>query len=204
MFLEINHKNPDVRKIKQVVQTLHDDGVIIYPTDTIYGFGCDISNKNALERICKIKGIDPEKTEFSFICESLSQVTDYSAVIDNVTFRLMKHHLPGPFTFILKGNNALPKILKNKRKTIGIRIPDNPICMAIVQELGRPLLTTSLKVDDKITPYLTDPTEMYEVYQNLVDIVIDGGMGGNEPSTVIDCTTEDPKVIRQGLGQIVF
>lgn len=202
MLISINPDNPQGRKIDQMVGILEDGGVIIYPTDTVYGIGCDITNKNAVERVARLRGLDPGKALFSFICEDISQVTDYSAQINNDVFRLMKSHLPGPFTFILKANNRTPKILKNRKETIGVRIIDNNIIDALVKGLGRPILTASLKNDDEITEYFTDPIDIHEDYGKLVDAVIDGGIGGNEPSTVIDCTGREPILQRQGAGQL--
>ncbi|MEL6669269.1 MAG: L-threonylcarbamoyladenylate synthase [Bacteroidota bacterium] len=202
MLISINTDNPQGRKIDQMVGILEDGGVIIYPTDTVYGIGCDITNKNAVERVARLRGLDPGKALFSFICEDISQVTDYSAQINNDVFRLMKSHLPGPFTFILKANNRTPKILKNRKETIGVRIIDNNIIDALVKGLGRPILTASLKNDDEITEYFTDPIDIHEDYGKLVDAVIDGGIGGNEPSTVIDCTGREPILQRQGAGQL--
>ncbi|MEM7571601.1 MAG: L-threonylcarbamoyladenylate synthase [Bacteroidota bacterium] len=202
MLLVINSDNPQQRKIDQLVSLLEDGGVIIYPTDTVYGIGCDITNKKAVERVARLRGLDPGKALFSFICEDISQVTDYSAQINNDVFRLMKAHLPGPFTFILKANNRTPKILKNRKETIGVRIVDNNIVAALVKGLGRPILTASLKSDDEITEYFTDPQDIYEDYKKLVDAVIDGGIGGNQPSTIIDCTGSEPILQREGAGQL--
>lgn len=203
MLLRINPDNPEGRKIQQVVDILANGGVVIYPTDTVYGIGCDITNKKAVERICQLRGLDPNKALLSIICKDISQVAEYAAQIDNEVFRVMKHHLPGPFTFVLKGSNHLPKVLKNRKETIGIRIPDNRIVLALVEQLGRPILTASLKSDDEIAEYFTDPTDIYEDFKKLVDVVIDGGIGGNIPSTVIDCTGNQPLVVREGAGQLL-
>ncbi|MFT7121482.1 MAG: tRNA threonylcarbamoyl adenosine modification protein (Sua5/YciO/YrdC/YwlC family) [Neolewinella sp.] len=182
-----------------MVGILEEGGVIIYPTDTVYGIGCDITNKNAVEKVARIRGIDPDKAMFSFICEDISQVTDYSKTISNDVFRVMKHNLPGPFTFILNSNNKTPKILKNRKETIGVRIIDNNIVDALVRGLGRPILTASVKSGD-VNEYFTDPRDIYEKYGKQVDAVIDGGTGGTEPSTVIICTGSEPEMYREGAG----
>ncbi|MEM0991653.1 MAG: L-threonylcarbamoyladenylate synthase [Bacteroidota bacterium] len=201
MLLKIHPENPEGRKIQKVITTLENGGVIIYPTDTVYGIGCDIFNQAAVDQICSIRGLDPVKARLSFICQDISQISNYTAPIDNEVFRLMKKHLPGRFTFVLKSNNQVPKRFKNRKKTIGVRIPDNIICQSIVQALGRPILTASLKSDDEILEYFTNPFDIYEDYRRQVDIVIDGGPGGNVPSTVVDCTSSDIKILRQGAGE---
>ena len=200
MIVSINPDNPQPRLIKQMLAILEEGGVIIYPTDTVYGIGCDITNKNAVERVAQIRGIDPQKAMFSFICEDISQVTDYSATISNDIFRVMKHNLPGPFTFILKSNNRTPKILKNRKETIGVRIIDNNIVAALVSGLGRPILTASVKHTDDAMEYYTDPHEINEAYGKRVDAVIDGGIGGVEASTIIDCTGSEAILQREGAG----
>ncbi|MCB0562142.1 MAG: threonylcarbamoyl-AMP synthase [Lewinellaceae bacterium] len=200
MLLKINPDNPEGRKIRSAVDTLESGGVIIYPTDTVYALGCDINDNKAVDRICKLRGLDPNKAHLSLICRDISQVSDYSQQIDNQVFRLMKKHLPGPFTFVLNSNNQVPKMFKNRKRTIGIRIPDNNICMAIIEALGRPILTASLKSDDEILEYFTDPIDIYEDYKKLVDLVIDGGVGGNMPSTVVDYTGAEPVILREGAG----
>ncbi len=202
MLLRINPDNPEGRKIRQVVETIEAGGIIIYPTDTVYALGCDMANKKAVERLARLRGIRAEEALFSIICQDISQVTDYAALITNDVFRVMKHNLPGPFTFILKANNRLPKILKNRKETIGIRIPNNNIAQQIISELGRPLISASLKSEDNITEYYTDPEDIYEHYRKLVDTVIDGGPGGNKPSTIIDCTEDTPLLDREGAGQL--
>ena len=204
MLLNINPDNPEGRKIKQAVEVLEKGGTVIYPTDTVYGLGCDIFNKKAVERIARIRGLDPGKALFSFICKDISQVAEYAAQIDNSIFKLLKHNLPGPFTFVLKANNRVPKILKNRKDTIGIRIPDNNIIRDLVEGLGRPILTTSLRSDDEITEYFTEPIDFYDDFKKLVDVVIDGGPGRNVASTVVDCTGDEPSIIRQGVGEIVL
>jgi tRNA threonylcarbamoyl adenosine modification protein (Sua5/YciO/YrdC/YwlC family) len=201
MLLKLYEKNPDQRQIDKVVELLRDGGVIIYPTDTVYGIGCDITKSRAVERVARIKGIKPEKAQFSFICSDLSHLSDF-AKVDNTTFKLMKSYLPGPYTFILNASNQVPKSIKNHRKTVGIRIPDNNIILEIVRQLGNPILTTSLKEDDQILEYPTDPELIHEEYGDLVDAVIDGGYGGIVPSTIIDCSGDEPVNIRQGLGEV--
>ncbi|MBN2776465.1 MAG: threonylcarbamoyl-AMP synthase [Bacteroidales bacterium] len=198
LFIRMYEENPAPRHIRQIVDILQNGGVIIYPTDTVYGIGCDITKPKAIERVAQLKGIKAEKANFSFICYDMSHLSDYTKPIDNNIFKMMKRNLPGPFTFILEANNNVPKILKANRKTIGIRIPDNNIIREIVNALGNPILTTSLKADDEILEYTTDPELIYEDYQNLVDAVIDGGYGGNIASTVVDCTNDEPEIIRLG------
>lgn len=200
MLLRLYPDNIDMRKMQQVVDCLKRGGLVIYPTDTVYGLGCDIYNKEAVEKICRLKGVKVEKMNFSFLCYDLSNISEYTLNLDTPTFKLMKRCLPGPFTFILKANNNIPKLFKNNKKTIGIRVPDNPIARTIVHELGNPILTTSIHHEDDIIDYITEPEAIYERYENLVDIVIDGGVGGYTPSTIIDCTGSEPVLVREGLG----
>ena len=200
MLVSIHPDNPQPKLIQQMVDILEDGGVIIYPTDTVYGIGCDITNKNAVERVARIRGLDPAKAMFSFICEDISQVTDYSKTISNDVFRVMKHNLPGPFTFILNSNNKTPKILKNRKETIGVRIIDNNIVDALVRGLGRPILTASVKTGDEVVEYYTDPQEIYDRFGKQVDAVIDGGKGGTTASTVIVCTGTEAELYREGAG----
>ena len=202
MFLEIFPHNMDMRKMQKVVDCLKSGGLVIYPTDTVYGLGCDIYNKEAVEKICRIKNVKPEKMNFSFICYDLSHISDFTVSVDTPTYKLMKRCLPGPYTFILKANNTIPKLFKNNKKTVGIRVPDNEIARTIVQELGHPILTTSVHHEDDIIDYITDASAIYERYENLVDIVIDGGGGGYKPSTIIDCTGDEPVVLREGAGPV--
>jgi len=202
MFVKLYEKNPDQRHITKILHLLENGGVIIYPTDTVYGMGCDITKARAVERVARIKGIKPEKARFSFICSDLSHLSDFARHVDNQTFKLMKSHFPGPFTFILNASTQVPKSIKQKRKTVGIRIPANNIILEIVRQLGHPILTTSLKEDDDILEYPTDPELIYEEYRDLVDVVIDGGYGGMEPSTIVDCSAGEPEIVRQGLGQL--
>lgn len=199
MLLNIHPKDPQPRLIEQAVKILRDGGIVIYPTDTIYGLGCDIFQHKAVERICRIKNMDPKKAQLSFICRDLSHLSDYTKSIDTPLYRMLKGNLPGPFTFILPASKQVPKILKSKKDTIGLRVPDNKICMMLLEALGRPLLSTSLP-GEMIEEY-TDPEYIEDRFGNLVDAVIDGGSGGFIPSTVVDCTTEDWTVIREGLGE---
>lgn len=202
MLLTIHPEDPQPRLIAQVVESLKNGGVIIYPTDTIYGLGCDINQPKAVERICRIKGIDPKKAQLSFICRDLSHLSDYTKSIDTPLYRVLKNNLPGPFTFILPASKQVPKILKTKKDTIGLRIPDNNISMAILEALDNPILSASLP-GEMVEEY-TDPEIIYETFGKLVDFVIDGGPGGIIPSTVIDCTNNNEfEIIRQGLGVLV-
>ncbi len=197
-YIKMYADNPAERQIHRIVSVLKNGGVIIYPTDTVYGIGCDITKPKAIEKVAQLKDVKVSKANFSFICYDMSHLSDFTKPLSNNIFKLMKRNLPGPFTFILEANNNVPKLFKANRKSIGIRIPDNNIIREIVKYLGNPILTTSLKADDEIIEYTTDPELIYEDYQNLVDIVIDGGYGGNIASTVIDCTTDDLEVIRMG------
>lgn len=198
-FLTIHPETPEIRKIQHVVKCLRDGGVVIYPTDTVYALGCDIHNARAVERIAKIKGIKPHKNDFSFICYDLSHIADY-AKVGNTAFKIMKKCLPGPYTFILEASNKVPKLLNTNKKTVGIRIPDHPITRLLVKELGNPIITTSIKEDDDFREYPTDPEEIFERFQHLVDIVVDGGYGGLIPSTIVKAVDDELEVVRQGLG----
>lgn len=207
MLIKIHPENPDKRKIKIVADTLREGGVIIYPTDTVYGIACDMKNLTALERVARIKGVKREMANFSLICFNLSHLADFCKPIDTSTFKIMKKALPGPFTFILNANSNVPKIFKSKKRTIGIRVPDNNIAREIVNELGNPIISTSLKENSPNSTvgtedYLTDPGKIHEKYGKLVDLVIDGGFGYNEASTIIDCTGTKPELVRQGIGII--
>jgi tRNA threonylcarbamoyl adenosine modification protein (Sua5/YciO/YrdC/YwlC family) len=204
MIIQIHPDNPNPREIKQVIECLKDGGVIVYPSDTVYGIGCDIFNKKAVERVAKIKGINIKKNNFSFICSDLSHISDFTKQIDNPTYKLMKRNLPGPFTFILNANNSIPKLFKINKKTIGIRVPNHNIPLEIVSQLGNPIITTSVKDDDKILEHSTEPELIYEKLKHLVDIVIDGGYAGNKPSTIVDCTTTDFEILRQGKGDLIL
>ena len=203
MLKRIYNDNPDEKKIDEVVKCLENGGIIIYPTDTVYGLGCDINNKKALERIARIKGIKLKDAHFSFICFDLSDLSQYAKQINNRTFKLLKRIFPGPFTIILKGTNKIPKIFSNKKKTVGIRIPNNNIVREIVKKFGNPIVSTSILDEDAVIEYSTDPELIYEKYKELVDLVIDGGYGMHIASTVVDCTDEnDYKIIREGKGNI--
>lgn len=199
-LIKLYNENPNPKTINNIVSELRNGAVIIYPTDTIYGIGCDIYNKKAVERVARITGQNPAKANFSIICHDLSQLSDYSKPISNDVFKVMKKNLPGAFTFILNANNNVPKLFSGKKKTIGIRIPDNNIIRELVKELGNPVITTSIHDDDEIVEYSTDPELIHEKYEKLVDIVIDGGFGDNTPSTVIDCTDNALEIIREGKG----
>ena len=202
MLLKIYPENPNEKKIQQVVECLKDGGVIIYPTDTVYGLGCDIFKQKAVEKIASIKKINIKKHNFSFICSDLSHLSDFTKPMDRSTYKLMKKALPGAFTFILNANNTIPKLFKNNRKTIGIRVPNHNIPRKIVELLGNPILTTSIRDDDSIVEYSTDPELIYEKYKKQVDIVIDCGYGNLVPSTIVDCSKVEIEIIRQGLGKL--
>jgi tRNA threonylcarbamoyl adenosine modification protein (Sua5/YciO/YrdC/YwlC family) len=199
-FIKLYNENPNPKEIAKVVKVLQSGGLVIYPTDTIYGLGCDITKTKSLEKIAQIKGVQLEKANLSFICNDLSHLSDYVKQLDSATFKILKRALPGPYTFILPGSNNLPKVFK-KKKTVGIRIPDNNIIRTLVAELGNPIVSTSIRDEDDVLEYTTDPELIFEKWQGLVDVVIDGGYGDNEPSTVIDLT-EEPVVIREGKGSL--
>jgi tRNA threonylcarbamoyl adenosine modification protein (Sua5/YciO/YrdC/YwlC family) len=200
-IIKLYEENTDQKQLRKIAKAMKEGALVIYPTDTVYGLGCDITNKAAVERIAQIKGVKSDKANFSFICESLSNLSDYTSQIDSGTFKLLKRNLPGPYTFILSGNNNLPGIFK-KKKTVGIRVPDNAIAIGLVRELGNPIISTSIKDDDEVLEYTTDPSLIAEKWDKLVDIVIDAGFGGNVGSTVIDLTTSEPVLIREGKGSI--
>ena len=199
-FIKIYENKPSEAAIQKVVSVLRNGGLVIYPTDTVYGLGCDITNSKALERIARIKGIKLEKANFSFVCHDLSNLSDYVKQIDTPTFKILKHHLPGPYTFILPGNNNLPKEFK-KKTTVGIRVPDNAIALEIVKQLGNPIVSTSIHDEDAVLEYSTDPELIFEKWQNLVDVVIDGGYGDNMGSTIVDLSGYEPVLIRAGKGE---
>ena len=201
MLIKLFEDNPNQRDILKIVDILKDGGLIIYPTDTIYAIGCDINHMKAVQRVCQLKGVKPEKANFSMICQDLSNIATYAKVTNDV-FKVMKRNLPGPFTFVLPATNKLPNVMMNRRKTIGIRIPNNFIVKAIVEELSNPLLTTSVKSDDDVVEYMTDPELIHEKYEKLVDLVVDGGYGHNVASTVVDCSKGDIEIIRQGIGEL--
>lgn len=203
MLLRLNYDNPHPKDIQFIVDCLKNDGVIIYPTDTVYSIGCDITRPKAIEKLCRLKNIKPEKANFSFVCSDLSHLSNFARPISNSTFRVMKKALPGPYTFILEANNNVPKLLKQNKKTVGIRVPDNVICNTIITALGNPIITTSLhNTDDDIMDYFTDPEVIHREYENKVDIVIDGGFGNLYASTVIDCSGDELLVLREGLGSL--
>ena len=200
-FIKIYEDNPNPKEIKEVVKVLKKGGLIIYPTDTVYGLGCDITNVKALEKIARIKGVKLEKANFSFICHDLSNLSDYVKQIDTATFKILKRALPGPYTFILPGAKTLPSVFK-KKKTVGIRVPANNIALEIVKELGNPIISTSIRDDDEVIEYTTDPELILEKWDNLVDLVIDGGYGDNVASTIIDLSEDEPVIIREGKGSL--
>lgn len=201
-LIKLYPENPDPRKIQRIVDVLRAGGIIIYPTDTVYGMGCDIHNLRAIERIALIKGIKVKKHNFSFICYDLSNISEYTRALSTPVFKIMKKTLPGPYTFILEANNNVPKILNSNKKTVGIRVPDHSIPRLLVRELGSPILTTSIKDDDDVIEYSTDPELIFEKYRDLVDIVIDGGYGNNVASTILDCTGGEIEIVREGLGPV--
>lgn len=200
-LIRIYEENPNPRAVERVVNVLKSGGLVIYPTDTVYGLGCDITNSRALERLARIKGVKLEKANWSFICPDLSNLSDFARNIDTPTFKILKRALPGPFTFILRGSNQLPKDFK-KKKTVGIRVPDNAIAQALVRGLGRPIVSTSIRDEDDVLEYTTDPELIYEKWQNLVDVVVDGGYGDNVASTVVDLTGPEPEIVREGKGPL--
>lgn len=200
-FIKIYPENPNAKEIAKIVSILRDGGLVIYPTDTVYGLGCDITNTKALEKIARIKGIKLDKANFSFVCHDLSNISDYVKQIETSTFKILKRSLPGPYTFILPGNNNLPKEFK-KKKTVGIRVPDNAIALELVRQLGNPIVSTSIYDEDTLVEYTTDPELIFEKWQNIVDVVIDGGFGDNQPSTIIDLSGSEPEVLREGKGDI--
>jgi tRNA threonylcarbamoyl adenosine modification protein (Sua5/YciO/YrdC/YwlC family) len=201
-LLKIHPVNPEQRKIRHVVEVLTKGGLIVYPTDTVYGLGCDLMNKKAIERLCRVVGVKPQKLDLSFVCRDLSQISEYARRIETPVFKVLKKALPGPFTFILESSSKVPRILDANKKTVGIRIPDHAVPRCLVELLGNPLITASIKNEDLIREYTTDPGEMYEDLKHVVDIVIDSGAGGNVPSTVVDCTGATMEITRQGLGDL--
>jgi tRNA threonylcarbamoyl adenosine modification protein (Sua5/YciO/YrdC/YwlC family) len=202
MILRIHPQTPDPRQLSKAIDVLRDGGVIIYPTDGVYAFGCDITKNKALERIAKLKGIRVEKADFSVVFDQISRLIDYTRPVDTPVFKLMKSCLPGPYTFILNANNSVPKLFKNNKRTLGIRIPDNKICMELVRGLNGPIISSSVHDEDEIVEYTTDPDLIHERYKDQVDLIIDGGYGALIPSTIIDCTGDEPILIRQGAGEV--
>ncbi|WP_353126485.1 L-threonylcarbamoyladenylate synthase [Parapedobacter pyrenivorans] len=202
MLLKIYEQNPNPKAIQQVANVLRRGGLIIYPTDTVYGLGCDINNHKAIERVCELRGIKPEKANLSLICYDLTAISQYTKPFGTVTFRILKRALPGPFTFIFNASGQVPKLLSSKKKTVGIRVPDNNIAREIVRELGNPIVSASIHDEDEIVEYSTDPELIHEKFVDLVDIVIDGGYGGNVASTVVDATSDDFEILREGKGDL--
>lgn len=200
MLIKLYEENPNQREIEKVLEVLRGGGIIIYPTDTVYGIGCDITNVKAVEKVANYKNVKVEKSNMSFICSDLSHLSDYAKPISNQVFKLLKRNLPGPFTFILEANSNVPKYFKGKKKTVGIRVPDNNIIREIVRQLGNPILSTSVYDEDSVIEYTTDPELIHEKFEDFADLVIDGGYGDNIPSTVIDCTSDVPVIVRQGKG----
>lgn len=204
MLIKIYSENPNQRKIRQVVDLLEGGGIIIYPTDTVYAMGCDIRATKTIEKIARFKGMNPDNPDMSIIFHDMSQLSEYTIIRDNTVFKLLKRNLPGPFTFIVQANNQIPRLFKNRKKTVGIRIPSNSIVLELVRELGRPLITSSIHDSDEVIEYTTDPELIYEKYRGFADAVIDGGYGHNEASTVVDCTGDEIVIVRQGLGILEY
>lgn len=204
MLIKIYPENPNTKQLRQVADILEAGGIIIYPTDTVYAMGCDVKANKAIEKIAQFKGLNPKNPDLSLIFHDMSQLSEYTVIRDNTIFKLLKRNLPGPFTFIVQANSQIPKMFKNKKKTVGIRIPDNNIVLELVRELGRPIITTSIHDQDEIIEYTTDPELIHEKYRDFADIIIDGGYGNNEASTIVDCTSEEIEIIRQGLGILEF
>jgi len=202
LFLKLYEENPNEKILSQVADILRSGGIIIYPTDTVYGMGCDINNPKAVEKVAQLKGVNLAKTNFSFICYDLSHLSDYAIQVDNDVFKVMRKNLPGPFTFVLTASKKVPKLFKSKKKTVGIRIPNNKIVREIVNTLGNPILSSSIYDEDEMIEYATYPELIYEKYKNIVDCVIDGGYGGNIPSTIIDCSEGEINILREGLGEL--
>lgn len=204
MLVKLYEENPEQRRLDQIVDILRNGGLIVYPTDTVYGIGSDIMNQKAVEKVANLKGIQIEKSHFSFICHDLSHLSDYARPISNTVFKLMRRNLPGPFTFILEANNNVPRYFKGKKKTVGIRVPDNNIIREIVRALGNPIFSTSVHSNDEIEAFMTDPELIHEEYADKVDLVIDGGFGDNRVSTVVDCTCDNIEIIRVGKGELIY
>jgi tRNA threonylcarbamoyl adenosine modification protein (Sua5/YciO/YrdC/YwlC family) len=200
MLIRLYNENPSQKHIRQIVDILESGGVIIYPTDTVYAMGCDINATRSIEKIARYKGLNPKNPDMSLIFHDMSQLSEYTVIRNNTLFKLLKRNLPGPFTFIVQANSQIPKLFKNKKKTVGIRIPDNRIVLELVRELGRPIITTSIHDSDEVLEYSTDPELIFEKYSDFADVVVDGGFGNKEASTIVDCTGDEPEIIRQGLG----
>ena len=201
-YIKLYEENTELDKIIEIVESLRRGGIVIYPTDTVYGLGCDIQNQKAVENICRLRKLDYKTANLSFICKDIGQISQYTKTIDNTTFKTLKRNLPGAFTFILHSNNTVPKLFKNKKRTVGVRVPDHAVPLAIVEELGRPILTTSLRSDDEILEYFTDPQDIYEDFKNKVAVFIDSGYGSNMASTVVSLLDGEPEIIREGLGEL--
>lgn len=202
MLVRIYPENPNEKHLRQAVQAVEGGGIIAYPTDTVYALGCDLHASKTIERLARLKGLDVKSPEFSLLFSDISMLSEYTVVRDNAIFKLMKRNLPGPFTFILQANHQLPRLFRNKRKTVGVRIPDNPITLELIRELGKPLVTTSVHDDDEVLEYTTDPELIYEKYQSHIELLIHGGYGNNEASTVVDCTGEEVVILRRGMGEL--
>ncbi|MEE4114608.1 MAG: L-threonylcarbamoyladenylate synthase [Marinilabiliaceae bacterium] len=204
MLVKLYESNPNLRQLRRVVEVLEGGGVVIYPTDSVYAIGCDIRSNKTIEKIARHKGFDPLRPNMSIIFHDMSQLAEYTIIRDNNIFKLIKRNTPGPFTFIVQANTQIPKLFKNRKKTVGIRIPANQVVLELVRELGAPIITTSVHDQDEIVEYTTDPELIYEKYRNFADLVIDGGYGNNEPTTIVDCTGDEPEIIRQGIGDLEF
>jgi tRNA threonylcarbamoyl adenosine modification protein (Sua5/YciO/YrdC/YwlC family) len=202
MIIKLYEENTNPKDLKLVTECFKDGGLVIYPTDTVYALGCDIESRSGIERVSLIKGVKPEKADFSFVFYDLSHISEYTRQFDTSIFKILKHNLPGPFTFILEANNSIPRLFRNKKRTLGIRVPDNEICRKIIDRLERPIISTSIHDEDEVVEYTTDPELIHEKYENQVDIVVDGGYGNNEASTVVDLTSGVPEIIRQGIGEL--
>lgn len=204
MLVKLYSENTNPKDLKLVTECFKDGGVVIYPTDTVYALGCDINSRSGIERVANLKKIKPEKADFSFVFYDLSHISEYTRQFDTATFKILKRNLPGPFTFILDANNSIPKLFRNKKRTLGIRVPDHDICRKIVEKLDRPIISTSIHDDDEVLEYTTDPELIYEKYASKVDLVVDAGFGHNEASTIVDLTGGDPEILRQGIGELEF
>ena len=203
-FLTIHPETPEYRKIQEIVAALNKGGIIAYPTDSVYNFGCSLDNKRAIEKLAKLKGIKLKKANFSLVCADLKSIDEYTTPFSRSVFKALNKNLPGPFTFILNASNQIPKLFDSNKKEIGIRIPDNEICLEIVRHLGVPMVTTSIHHEDEIVEYITDPEQIFEKFEHQLDLVIDGGIGNNEPSTVLDCTEDELDIVRQGIGELEY
>lgn len=204
MLIRLYEENTNPKDLKLVTECFKDGGVVVYPTDSVYAFGCDIHSREGIERVSRLKGVKAEKADFSFVFYDLSHISEYTRQFDTAVFKMLKRNLPGPFTFILEANNSIPKLFRNKKRTLGIRVPDNEICRKIVGKLERPIISTSIHDEDEVIEYTTDPELIHEKYASRVDLVVDGGYGNNEPSTVVDLTSGEPEIIRQGIGELKY